>query len=105
MDRSTDRQRSVMEHKPVANAPPTPNTPAAEGLASSHAVTMDMLRAAASSPRVRLPSLPIDRRERLSRREFTEEYLRPRRPVVIADAAKDWPALRLWNHDYLGAHH
>lgn len=38
----------------------------------------------------------IDRRRRISAREFQREYLLPRRPVVIEGAMDDWPALGKW---------
>ncbi len=35
----------------------------------------------------------IDRRSRLSMREFIEEYALPQRPVIVTDATRDWPAM------------
>ncbi len=49
--------------------------------------------------------LPIDRRSSLTREEFAEEYLKPKRPVVLTDLAADWPAIRKWTFDYLIEHH
>lgn len=42
----------------------------------------------------------IECRSNLSYAEFVADYLNPRRPVVIADAAKHWQAQR-WTLDYL----
>src|SRR5215813_7013133 len=42
----------------------------------------------------------VDRRERLSLREFRKEYLYPGKPVVITDAIEDWTARTRWNFDY-----
>jgi histone arginine demethylase JMJD6 len=38
----------------------------------------------------------IDKREKLSRKEFLHEYVRKNRPVVITDAAREWKALSKW---------
>lgn len=45
--------------------------------------------------------IPIDRRSGLTREEFTEVYLLPKRPVVFTDLAKDWPAIQKWTFEYL----
>jgi histone arginine demethylase JMJD6 len=42
----------------------------------------------------------IDRRSNLSYEDFIREYVRKKRPVIITDAAKDWPALKTWNLEY-----
>jgi len=41
----------------------------------------------------------IDRRSNLSREAFVEEYVKPKRPVIITDATKDWAAVRDWSLD------
>jgi hypothetical protein len=41
----------------------------------------------------------VDRRERLTYLDFVEQYEKPNRPVVITDAARDWPARRTWLPD------
>jgi ribosomal protein L16 Arg81 hydroxylase len=53
--------------------------------------TLDRLRAGAGA---------VERRERLSRDEFFNEYYCRNRPVVITGMLDDWPALRRWNFDY-----
>ncbi len=45
--------------------------------------------------------LQIDRRTGLTREEFTEQYLKPKKPVVFTDLAKDWPAINKWTFDFL----
>jgi Cupin-like domain len=45
--------------------------------------------------------LPIERRTGLTREEFIENYLKPKRPVVFTDLAKDWPATQKWTFDFL----
>jgi histone arginine demethylase JMJD6 len=40
--------------------------------------------------------MSVDRRQRLSHREFLREYLRPPHPVIVTDATAGWPALRKW---------
>ena len=41
----------------------------------------------------------------LDRETFQREYLEPERPVVLQNLACDWPALRKWTPEYLGAKH
>ncbi len=43
----------------------------------------------------------IDRRRRLSSREFCERYYAANRPVVITDEMANWPAMELWTPAYL----
>ncbi len=38
----------------------------------------------------------IDKRDNLTRKEFLHEYVLKGRPVVLKDAAKDWPAIGKW---------
>ena len=40
--------------------------------------------------------LQVDRRSNLSVKEFRQEYLLPRRPVVITDVIDGWPARQNW---------
>jgi histone arginine demethylase JMJD6 len=42
----------------------------------------------------------IDRRAGLSVRELVEEYVIPERPVIVTDAAADWPAMRSFTFDF-----
>lgn len=43
----------------------------------------------------------IERTFRPSYAAFRRHYLRPRRPVVIAGAMDEWPAMPLWSFDYV----
>jgi len=43
----------------------------------------------------------VDRHDNLSREDFIEHYLKPGKPVVMRNFAKDWPALKKWSYDYL----
>lgn len=43
----------------------------------------------------------IDRVDRISREDFVNNYLKPRRPLVIRKATESWPALQKWTFDYL----
>ena len=43
---------------------------------------------------------PIDRRERLSKREFLQEYVLKNRPVILTDAAQSWKALSKWTPEF-----
>ncbi|MBP7273444.1 MAG: cupin-like domain-containing protein [Saprospiraceae bacterium] len=42
----------------------------------------------------------IERRSNLSREEFIENYLKPRRPVVLTDIAHRWDATKKWTFEY-----
>jgi hypothetical protein len=48
-------------------------------------------------------SATIERRHRLPRGEFLEQYYSTNRPVIITGMIDDWPALRKWNLDYFSA--
>ncbi len=43
----------------------------------------------------------LERVSSLSRAEFERDYLEPGRPVLIANALDDWPAVRQWTPDFL----
>ena len=45
--------------------------------------------------------IQIDRRSGLTREEFIENYLKPKKPVVFTDLAKDWPAMTKWTPEFL----
>lgn len=49
--------------------------------------------------------IPIEKRSGLTREEFISEYLKPKRPVVFTDLAKDWPAVNKWTFDWLRENH
>ncbi|HNE30665.1 MAG TPA: cupin-like domain-containing protein, partial [Saprospiraceae bacterium] len=49
--------------------------------------------------------IPIDRRTGLSREEFIENYLKPKKPVVFTDLSKDWPAITKWTPEFLREHY
>lgn len=44
---------------------------------------------------------PIDIVDDISKEEFYEKYLKPRRPVVIKNMAKKWPAYQKWTMEYM----
>lgn len=44
---------------------------------------------------------PIPRVKGLDKETFVREYLRPNRPVVLEDFAKDWPALEKWDMNFI----
>lgn len=62
-----------------------------------------MLSVYGSLNRLRAGSNEIERRARLSRDEFFEQYYFQNRPVIITGAFDEWPARTLWNFDYLRA--
>jgi len=43
----------------------------------------------------------IDTVDTISRADFTEKYLKPRRPLVIKGLTKTWPAHNKWTPEYL----
>lgn len=43
---------------------------------------------------------PIDRRTGLTREEFAQSYLAPRKPVVFTDLTSTWPAKEKWTIDF-----
>ena len=44
---------------------------------------------------------PIDIVEDISKEDFFENYLKPRKPLVIKNMAKKWPAYQKWTMDYM----
>lgn len=46
----------------------------------------------------------IERRHRLTRDEFYQQYYLVNRPVIISGMLDNWPALHCWNFDYLRQH-
>ncbi|PWN68686.1 cupin-like domain-containing protein [Chryseobacterium phosphatilyticum] len=44
---------------------------------------------------------PIDVVDDITKEEFYEKYLKPRRPVVIKNMAKKWPAYQKWTMEYM----
>ena len=44
---------------------------------------------------------PIDVVEDISEQDFREKYLKPRKPVVIKNMARKWPAYQKWTMDYM----
>jgi hypothetical protein len=52
--------------------------------------------------RLRPAATEIERRHKLSRGAFLNDYYSASRPVIITGMMDDWPALRLWNLDYFG---
>lgn len=44
---------------------------------------------------------PIDVVEDISQEEFRKKYLLPRKPVVIRNMAKNWPAYQKWTMEYM----
>src|SRR5919202_2271691 len=43
----------------------------------------------------------VERRSRLSRQEFLENYYAKNTPVILTDMMDDWPAISLWSPEYL----
>lgn len=44
---------------------------------------------------------PIDVVDDISEHDFREKYLKPRKPVVIKNMARKWPAYQKWTMDYI----
>ena len=62
--------------------------------------TMDIWKDAATRSDTQYSAAPIDKREKLSRKEFLHEYVLKNRPVVLTDAAKDWKAISKWTPEF-----
>lgn len=45
----------------------------------------------------------IPRLERISKEAFVNNYVKPQKPVVVAQITKDWPAHQKWHFDYIRA--
>lgn len=45
--------------------------------------------------------IEIERVEKLTKKEFIENYYKPQKPVVITNQIEDWPAFTKWNFDFL----
>lgn len=45
--------------------------------------------------------MPIDVVEDISKEDFRQKYLIPRKPVVIRNLAKKWPAYQKWTMEYI----
>src|SRR6202012_1015409 len=44
---------------------------------------------------------PIDTVDTISKEDFFNNYLSPRKPLVIRKQSESWPALQKWTFDYL----
>jgi hypothetical protein len=44
---------------------------------------------------------PIDRVDHITKNDFINNYLNPRKPLVIRKATESWPALQKWTFEYL----
>ena len=44
---------------------------------------------------------PIDSIDNISKDDFVNNYLKPRKPLIIRKATESWPALKKWTFDYL----
>ena len=44
---------------------------------------------------------PIDIVDDITKEEFFEKYLKPRKPVVIKNMARKWPAYKKWTMEYM----
>src|SRR5258707_2142029 len=44
---------------------------------------------------------PIDTVDEISKEDFINNYLNPRKPLIIRKATESWPALQKWTFDYL----
>jgi len=45
--------------------------------------------------------IEIERVEKLTKKEFIENYYKPQKPVVITNQIEDWPAFTKWNFKFL----
>lgn len=49
----------------------------------------------------KIKTVPIQRIKSVTKEEFLNNYYKPQIPVVIEDLAKDWPAYKKWNLNYI----
>ncbi|WP_179345203.1 cupin-like domain-containing protein [Winogradskyella ursingii] len=49
----------------------------------------------------KIKTVPIPRIKSISKEDFIENYFKKQKPVLIEDLAKDWPAYKKWNLDYI----
>lgn len=47
------------------------------------------------------PFLDLDQAEEISTQHFFASYVRPKKPVLIRNAVKEFPAFKLWTDEYL----
>jgi len=47
----------------------------------------------------------VDKVSTISKKDFSESYFTPLRPLVIQDLASSWPALKKWTPDFFKANH
>lgn len=56
-----------------------------------------------SSPTLTLAA--VDKVSTISRKDFSDSYFTPLRPLIIEDLAKSWPALKKWTPDFFRDQH
>lgn len=45
--------------------------------------------------------IEIERVNKLTKKEFIENYYKKQKPVVITNQIEDWPAFTKWNLEYI----
>ncbi|MFG4003200.1 cupin-like domain-containing protein [Flavobacterium aquidurense] len=45
--------------------------------------------------------IPIERVEKLTKKEFIDNYYKPQKPVVITNQIEDWPAFTKWDFNFI----
>lgn len=48
-----------------------------------------------------IKTIPIPRIKSITKEDFIEHYYKKQQPVLIEDLAKDWPAYKKWDLDYI----
>lgn len=49
----------------------------------------------------KIKTVPIPRIKSVTKEDFINNYYKKQNPVIIEDLAKDWPAYKKWNLDYI----
>lgn len=49
-------------------------------------------------------TIPVERVQNITKKEFVEKYYKPQRPVLIENLTVDWPAYKKWNIEYFQDH-
>ncbi|MEE9160948.1 MAG: hypothetical protein V3V73_04075, partial [Gammaproteobacteria bacterium] len=48
---------------------------------------------------------PVEKVSLIEKKDFSDSYFKPLRPLVIKDLAKSWPALEKWTPDFFREQH
>jgi hypothetical protein len=99
--RSKTRRVVKVSAPTVQNIPERPAEHAAQLLAKLESIFAVNRQLAALQPRSR----QIERRDRISKQEFLEQYYATNTPVILTGMMQDWKAMASWCPDYFKQHY